>query len=493
MKILIIGNGFDLAHGLPTKYTDFLTSSQKFFDYLKKPTDDNTVGIFVSDAVKALGANLHDEFSSFKDNVWFNYMQGKYKKNERVGDTWIDFEREVRTVIEWIEKKCVTGGDLKRTFTANSNASYNFFMAKFNKSNTRQISTKEKFAMAISEFLFDELLGFTRAFEIYCLCIIDRHVQDFAENKGVLDMRADISKLYHEMPVELSFKMELDRFSKDFDERHNASPLESKYTDNATKDTHDNLWIDMIKYDPPSKADDSYIQRYENLHSQYAESCLLRINIGFNCVLSFNYTNTFEALYGKDAVKLCYIHGKAQAYTDNTNMIFGIDETLQEDRESKNFLFAKFKKYFQRITKKTGSEYKDWIKDFASVAASADTPHHIYIIGHSLDTTDHEILKEFFAIGTNNSNIKITIFYFDEFSKIKMIEKTIEMIGKDELIRRVHGSGSNIYFIDQYDNDAGIMKRPGNVVNPPCEGFCGIYYSPLCKSCEKYLPFFTTN
>ena len=24
MDILIIGNGFDLAHGLPTKYTDFL-------------------------------------------------------------------------------------------------------------------------------------------------------------------------------------------------------------------------------------------------------------------------------------------------------------------------------------------------------------------------------------------------------------------------------------------------------------------------------------
>lgn len=24
MKILMIGNGFDLEHGLPTKYTDFL-------------------------------------------------------------------------------------------------------------------------------------------------------------------------------------------------------------------------------------------------------------------------------------------------------------------------------------------------------------------------------------------------------------------------------------------------------------------------------------
>lgn len=29
MNILIVGNGFDLAHGLPTKYADFL----KFIDF----------------------------------------------------------------------------------------------------------------------------------------------------------------------------------------------------------------------------------------------------------------------------------------------------------------------------------------------------------------------------------------------------------------------------------------------------------------------------
>ena len=29
-KILVIGNGFDLAHGLPTKYTDFLDFSELF-------------------------------------------------------------------------------------------------------------------------------------------------------------------------------------------------------------------------------------------------------------------------------------------------------------------------------------------------------------------------------------------------------------------------------------------------------------------------------
>ena len=32
MNILIVGNGFDLAHGLPTKYADFL----KFIDFFYK-------------------------------------------------------------------------------------------------------------------------------------------------------------------------------------------------------------------------------------------------------------------------------------------------------------------------------------------------------------------------------------------------------------------------------------------------------------------------
>lgn len=38
MNILVIGNGFDLAHGLPTKYTDFLkfVESYKSSDRNKK-------------------------------------------------------------------------------------------------------------------------------------------------------------------------------------------------------------------------------------------------------------------------------------------------------------------------------------------------------------------------------------------------------------------------------------------------------------------------
>ncbi|MDE6636254.1 MAG: bacteriophage abortive infection AbiH family protein, partial [Lachnospiraceae bacterium] len=43
MKILLIGNGFDLAHQLPTKYTDFLEFVKviKQVVNINKPHDTN--------------------------------------------------------------------------------------------------------------------------------------------------------------------------------------------------------------------------------------------------------------------------------------------------------------------------------------------------------------------------------------------------------------------------------------------------------------------
>lgn len=33
MNVLVIGNGFDLAHGLPTRYMDFLEFIEKYEEY----------------------------------------------------------------------------------------------------------------------------------------------------------------------------------------------------------------------------------------------------------------------------------------------------------------------------------------------------------------------------------------------------------------------------------------------------------------------------
>jgi hypothetical protein len=37
MKILVIGNGFDLAHGLPTRYDDFMN----FLEYCHSVVDND--------------------------------------------------------------------------------------------------------------------------------------------------------------------------------------------------------------------------------------------------------------------------------------------------------------------------------------------------------------------------------------------------------------------------------------------------------------------
>lgn len=41
MNILVIGKGFDLAHGLPTRYTDFLEFCKRVFPIYRKETNIN--------------------------------------------------------------------------------------------------------------------------------------------------------------------------------------------------------------------------------------------------------------------------------------------------------------------------------------------------------------------------------------------------------------------------------------------------------------------
>ena len=66
-----------------------------------------------------------------------------------------------------------------------------------------------------------------------------------------------------------------------------------------------------------------------------------------------------------------------------------------------------FAKYFQRISKKSGNFYKEWIKRPDSLTCS-DVPCDVYIMGHSLSVNDKGILKDFFL---NDWVRKITIFF----------------------------------------------------------------------------------
>jgi hypothetical protein len=472
MKVLIIGNGFDLAHCMPTKYTAFLCCAKKFYEYNNNTLMHADFGRFFAEKLKK--HNLYSEFCEYEDNAWFVYLLNKKNEHELMGESWIDLEKEICKVISELEEV-----DFKENWPGaffNERNRYQDLGNKFQKDKGDDWPSYEKHGIAISEFLFDELLKFVRAFEIYCVCLINSSVESYAKKHNLQSISNEMLKLKIDIINELYLNKEDAQMSHE-EELLKYKTLQMKYTEQELVQLYAmNSKLSDLKV-AEEKAITAYneaVDRSNELARQHNSYCLMHFTFLYNChyVLSFNYTKTFEFLYGNKTTRYCYIHGKAQEKTGNTNMVLGIEETLEGDDKNERFIFAKFKKYFQRIENGTGSEYKDWIR---RMTENADQSHEIYILGHSLDVTDHEVLREFFNIKGDSVNTRITILYHDELSKTRLIEKTIKMIGKDELIRRVHGSDWTIRFMNQYDEELSIMQSSQKLSHSPCEDFWKVF------------------
>ena len=88
MKILMIGNGFDLEHELPTKYTQFLEFVTRFkYAYLSANSVPKRLYDIKDDYLKTIFENPEYEdrvvalHTFTENNVWINYFQKVYKKH----------------------------------------------------------------------------------------------------------------------------------------------------------------------------------------------------------------------------------------------------------------------------------------------------------------------------------------------------------------------------------------------------------------------------
>ncbi len=103
MNILMIGNGFDLYHGLRTKYSDFLN----FVEQINRSSLDN---VFSDKEIELFRKNYSNKEKAeflrhlYQENIWYEYLRGRYKANQMHMQNWIDFEREIEHVIILLEK-----------------------------------------------------------------------------------------------------------------------------------------------------------------------------------------------------------------------------------------------------------------------------------------------------------------------------------------------------------------------------------------------------
>lgn len=183
MKVLMIGNGFDLAHGLETKYTDFLKFIEQFnrvYDINERDSDfylrsgnfmQFLVSLFRDNSIES--RHIIKEFRQITlENIWVNHFNEVLDVKKNIGENWIDFEKEIERVIGWMEKSistCKSFMDIVNLYerehvTVAFLTDLNIEIEKFEF--TKSSNTEELEKRLIKKYLND-LDNLIRALEIY--------------------------------------------------------------------------------------------------------------------------------------------------------------------------------------------------------------------------------------------------------------------------------------------------------------------------------------
>ena len=446
MNILVIGNGFDLAHGLPTTYQDFL----KFVEVMKQILSGETeasridwkdIDFRIEEQIRYILLLGSDKIYLQKkkwekiiaDNCWIEHF---LQCQSYIGENWIDFESEISKVIQEFDKNLIniSISSTAQGYILPRGAFSNYFISDIHKLEA------------------DRERAFMEYIEKFDAIFSSQTKSEYRES------------FYAEHPIEklpdISYKEIINRLEEDLNKLILALEIYiADYVDKLTVEQKSSDIVQLLEK----------VEEYERLDT----------------FISFNYSHTLNRVYGVEikqtdnGVNFDFIHGEAKTNTSENNMILGIDEYIKGKKKNKNLLFLAYKKYYQRIYKETGNQSKCWAdtikKDYTSYKKkikeaktrslyrdSASDPlvlrgyfrvpndatykiHNLYIFGHSLDITDKDILKSLIL----NDNVQTKIFYHNEEAHAKQIANLVKVIGQDELIKRTGGSTKTIKFVPQ--------------------------------------------
>lgn len=403
MNILVLGNGFDLAHGLPTRYTDFLEFVKVIEQVMKRKYLHDVKLDWDGIDGRIKGKINHDmrDLSSFEkkwkelvdNNVWIDYFLqcDIYQK-----ENWIDFESEIGKIIQLINAD-MRGEDFDDKIEILSNDYFMDYYRNHYMTIDDLLKKKTKLRLSYRELrddLCNDLNRVIRALEIY--------IADYVQKIDCKLISPDIQRI---LPKEIA--------------KSYGVPLYDTY---------------VLVF--------NYTNTYQRLYFDKTKAY---------------FENIMHYIHGKADI---------ENTIETNNMVLGIDEYLPDDRKDKETEFIAFKKYYQRIYKGTGSKYKEWVeiirenwqgeseeskaeirKCISRGKLKNDKIHNLYIFGHSLDATDKDILRDLIL----NDNVYTTIFYHKKDELGRKIANLVKVIGQDELIRRTGGSTRTIRFELQQD------------------------------------------
>ncbi len=150
-------------------------------------------------------------------------------------------------------------------------------------------------------------------------------------------------------------------------------------------------------------------------------------------VLTFNYTDTANRLFGIPEENTHFIHGRIDFARDKKSintMVFGIEDKT----ENINPDLISYQKFYQRIIKETGSDYRKFFEKPKNSGEAVDDMN-IIVFGHSVDPLDKEIFEKCFDLAEERGGKYKFIFNcYDEKAKREIVKNLTIILGKERMI-----------------------------------------------------------
>lgn len=394
-KFLIIGNGFDLHHNLPTKYEHFIQVLQSIEkknaqpDYTFNEIFTNISNTFKDQILKSYQTEKinysTDTILNIKKHIQPNTWYQTFKHLSEI-DTWIDFETQIENVLNivhiFFEKaKTFIESNLSKTYIKVA------CIDTVNPENGFIINSK------------------------YYKILLDLKIILPLTHSDNKDYEGKINEDYFLVEKESIYAINEKQILEDLLKSLNQfiQIFNLYFTDIIEPFYKNYLGIERIRDEQGRSitiqtTTDSQVNPYENK---------------FRTIFSFNYTPTLQKYY--QVQNISYIHGHIGSAH---NMVLGISDINNELKQHKMFAFTK---YYQKLYKNTDFNFLE-NEIFTGIRTQ------IYVWGHSLDQSDGEYISKIIdALHIQNSLCKLIIFFHNDSSRANHLLNLLSICGKEPI------------------------------------------------------------
>lgn len=366
-RLVIVGNGFDLAHGLPTGYCDFMDNywSQVFREF---------------DSANMFNFNYSDDFISV--SVIFSNM---YEPNVLELFNKVNTYKEFRNIIEThrTSKRGTNNFDHKFKFKNH------FFSLIHNEYNLKNwVDIENEYYRLLKECLKyndnTKVKKLNKEFEAVKNLLEKYLYEDVCEKVDFLKLKSEVGRIKDIFNIWNRYT-ESQNFSEEFPKTEQQDT--AKYSD-------------ILKI--YNRSGDSDISKFMKTHNKEIQ----------NLFLNFNYTPTID-YYMSDLV-----NDDMNYYGNSVNL--QIHGRLNDNKNKINFGFGdEMDNHYKLIEEKNDNEYLKNIKSFQYLQNSnykklldfiESKKFQVYVMGHSCGLSDRILLNTIFE----HENCKsIKVFYYE--------------------------------------------------------------------------------